>query len=205
MRKYERVTAVIILSCFVPWISSLQAATPPSTSVVKQKLEVFGVGAEVGVKLASGEQLKGSIGAIDADSFDLINPRDDSPRPITYDEVAELKLAQSTYKASGSPDPAQAKRVVAGLGVGRHVAVKVMTSGKTFRGHLHAIDEGHFVLLLDKEARPIEIAYSDVQKLGPNRSKGAKIGLGIAAVAAAIAGSIAVFGSHAGEGVQPTQ
>jgi len=203
MKKYERVFAIIILSCFAPWISALEAATPPSSSAVKQKLELFGVGAEVRVKLGSGEELKGFIGAIDANSFDLIARRGDTPQPITYDGVTELKLAQSTYRASGPPDATEVKRVVAGLGVERHVAVKV-TSGKTFRGHLHAINEDDFVLLLDKEARPMKITYSDVQQLGPNLSKGAKIGIGIAAVAAAIAASIAVFGSHSGEGPQPT-
>jgi len=203
MRKHERVFAVIILLYFVSLVSTLQAATPTVSSAVKEKLELFGVGAEVGVKLANGEQLKGSIGAIDVASFDLITGRDASPRPITYDEVFELRLARSTYRASGPPDATEAKRVVTGLGIGKHVAVKV-TSGETLRGHLHAIDEGHFVLLLDKEALPMEIAYADVQQLGPNLSKGAKIGLGLAAVAAAIAASLAVFGSHSGEGPQPT-
>jgi len=203
MRKHERVFAVIILSYFVLLMSTLQAATPTDTSVVKEKLELFGVGAEVGVKLASGEQVKGSIGTIDVASFDLITDRDASPRPITYDEVFELRLAQSTYKASASADATQAKRVVVGLGIERHIAVKVI-SGQTFRGHIHAINEDHFVLLLDKEAQPMGIAYSDVQSLGPNLSKGAKIALGIAASAAAIGISIAVFGSHSGEGPQPT-
>jgi hypothetical protein len=133
----------------------------------------------------------------------LVTSADASPRTISYDQVTELKLAQSTYKASGAPDAAQAKRVVVGLGIERHVAVKLM-SGDTFRGHLHAIEQDHFVLLLDKVAQPMTIAYGDVQSLGPNLSKGAKIALGIAAAGAAVGISWAVFSEHAGEGPQPT-
>ena len=190
MSKYQRMIAVTILLGFVPAacgarLTTLRAPTPPSPAVTKRQVELFGVGAAVEVKLASGEKFKGSVGAIDADSFDLIARREGLPRPITYDEVTELKLAKSTYRASGPPNAAEARRLAAGLGVGRHVAVKV-TSGKTFRGHLQAINEAHFVLLLDREARPMEIAYGDVQELGPNLSRGAKIaiwvGVGVAAV-----------------------
>lgn len=190
MGKYKKVMAVTLLACFVPaaggdWLMTLRAATPPNPAIAKQQVELFGVGAEVEVKLASGEKLKGSIGAIDADSFDLNAGREGLPRSITYDEVTELKV-KSTYRASGPPNAAEARGVAAGLGVGRHVAVKVI-SGKTFRGHLQAINEAHFVLRLDRGATPIEIAYGDVQQLGPNLSKGAKIAIGLAAVAVGIA------------------
>lgn len=181
MSNWQRVIAVTLIVCLVPtpygdWAPILQAATPPNPVLAKQQVELFGVGAEVKVKLASGKKLGGAIGAIDASSFALISPREGSPRQIAYDEVTELKLAKSTYRASAPPNPEEARRVVAGLGVGKHIAVKV-TSGKKFRGHLQAINEDHFVLFPDREAASIEIAYGDVQELGPNLSTGAKIAI----------------------------
>ena len=108
----------------------------------------------------------------------------------------------TTDRASGTPRAIETKRVVTDLGVGRHVGVKL--SGHTFRGHIHAIDADHFVLLLDKDGRTLKVTYAEVESLGPNLSKGAKIALGIAGAAAAIGLSMAVFGTHAGEGPQPT-
>ena len=52
-----------------------------------------------------------------------------------------------------------------------------LTSGKTVRGHLQAINDDHFVLLLDQVARPMEIAYGEVEELEPNRNTGAKVAI----------------------------
>jgi small nuclear ribonucleoprotein (snRNP)-like protein len=196
MRKCERVIAVTILFFFVPaacgdWLTILGAASRQNPAVARQQVALYGVGAGVKVKLASGEKLKGSIGAIDAGSFDLIVDREGLTRPITYDEVTELKV-NSTYRASGPPNAAEARAVAAGLGVGRHVAVKV-TSGKTFRGHLQAFNEAHFVLRLDREAGPIEIAYGEVQQLGPNLSTRAKTAIWLAAVTVVIVWAYKTF------------
>ena len=98
------------------------------------------------------------------------------------------RAAQQLGQTQGeSPNAAQARRVATDLGVGRHVAVK-LTSGITLRGHLQAINDDHFVLLLDREPRPIEIAYGEVQQLGPNLSKTAKVVLWTAV--AVIAGMV---------------
>ena len=199
MRKFQRVFAIMLLVYFASWMNNLQAEVP---SAVKDKLEVFGVGAAVAVKLTNGEGLKGSIWTIGADRFDLMTNHDATPRTIAYQQVAELKLGQSTYRTSGTPKAIEAKRVVTSLGVGRHVGVKL--SGHTFRGHIHAIEAEHFVILLDKDGRTLKVSYAEVESLGPNLSKGAKIALGLASAAAAIGISIAVFGTHAGEGPQPT-
>jgi len=88
-------------------------------------------------------------------------------------ESAKRAAQQLGQTQAESPNAAQARRVATNLGVGRHVAVK-LTSGRTLRGHLQAINDDHFVLLLDREARPIEIAYGEVQQLGPNLSRTAK-------------------------------
>ena len=164
-----------------------QAQGQPSTMGVKPRVQLMGVGAAVEMTLASGSKLRGSIGAIEADRFEVISPRQGAPsRRVAYDEVSELKLAKSTYRSSGAPNVEQVRRVVVGLGVGRHVAVKV-TSGETFRGDLDGMTADHFVLLLDREARPMPIAYNDVQNLGPNLSNTTKTVMVAAAVAASVA------------------
>ena len=62
-------------------------------------------------------------------------------------KCAARQLAQTQVEP---PNTAEARRVATDLGVGRHVAVK-LTSGKTVQGHLQAINDDHFVLLLDRE------------------------------------------------------
>jgi len=209
MSHGRRVVVVTLIVCLVPvscgdWAPILLAATRSNPVLAKQQVELFGVGAEVKVKLASGKKLGGWIGAIDASGFALISPRAGSPQRIAYEEVAELKMARSTYRASGAPNIEEARRVVAGLGIGKHIMVKV-SPGKTFRGHLRAISKDHFVLLPDREAASIEIAYGEVQQLGPNLSKGEKI-LIIVAVAAAVTAAVVaiVFGEPCEEPIDPS-
>lgn len=150
----------------------------------QRQVELLGVGAAVKVRLANGRRLDGSITSIDAGSFDLALRRGEVRR-ITYGEVAELRFVSATYKASGPPNVTAVRRVAAGLGAGRHVAVKV-TSGQTFRGHIQAVHEEHLVLLRDRATIPIDIAYDEVQALGPNLSTNAKnaiwIGVGVTAL-----------------------
>ncbi len=78
---------------------------------------------------------------------------------------AATPAAQSSYRASGSPNPNQVRRVVMNLGVGGYVEVSV-NSGKTVHGHILEIFADHFVLLLDRPAAPVDIAYGDVLQLG---------------------------------------
>ena len=137
-----------------------------------QQVEALGVGATVKVKLATGEKLEGSIAAIDAESFDLISRRDGLLHRVTYGDVAELKFTKSTYRAGGSPDATEARRVAAGL-VGRHVAVRV-ASNTTYRGHVQKVSDESLVLTLDEAHRPVEIPYGEVRELGPNLSRVAK-------------------------------
>ncbi len=150
----------------------------------QRQVEQLGVGAAVKVRLANGQRLDGSITSIDAGSFDLALRRGEVRR-IAYGEVAELRFVSTTYKASGPPNVTAVRRVAAGLAAGRHVAVKV-TSGQTFRGHIQAVHEEHLVLLRDRATIPIDIAYDEVQALGPNLSTEAKnaiwIGVGVAAL-----------------------
>ncbi len=158
----------------------------------QRQVELLGVGAAVKVRLANGQRLDGSITSIDTGSFDLALRRGEVRR-ITYGEVAELRFVSATYKASGPPNVTEVRRVAAGLGAGRHVAVKV-TSGQTLRGHIQAVHEEHLVLLRDRATMPIDIAYDEVQALGPNLSTAAKnaiwIGAGVTALIVILAVAI---------------
>lgn len=190
------------------WAATNQAAAPPNPAPVKQQLELFGTGAQVKLKLAeSGEKLKGSVDAIGESGFDFIPDPGGSPRRIPFDQVTELKLAKSTYRSAGAPNPKEARRIAVSLGVGRHIVVKV-APGKTFRGNVRAIKEDRFVMLPDRKAQTVEIAYEDVQALGPNLSKGMKIAIVVGIVAAVTVGIVAATGGYssnsgAGNGTTP--
>ena len=67
MRNHQRVIGVALTICLVlglcgDWVTNLRAATLPNSTLTKQQVELFGVGADVKVKLTSGKKLRGSIG-----------------------------------------------------------------------------------------------------------------------------------------------
>jgi len=161
------------------------AATRPDSAFAKQQIDQFGVGAKVKIQLADGKKLKGSISAIEDEGFLLALKADGSPRRVAYDQVAQLKLAKLTYKAAGQPNLAEARRVVLGLGVGKHIMVKT-AAGKEYHGLIVSIEDGGFAVMPDKQSAPVQVAYSDVLQLGPNLSKGAIVAIVVAAAATVI-------------------
>jgi ribosome maturation factor RimP len=164
---------------------SLQAEVPPNPTLAKQQVDRWGVGAEVKVKLAGGKNLRGAISGIEDESFLLVKGQKASPKRVGYAEVAELKLAKNLYRAAGQPDPLAALRVVEALGVGRHAVVKT-TAAQEYHGNIQAIDRDQFTLLADHQSQPVQIAYNDVQQVGPNLSRNALIGIIVGAAAAAV-------------------
>lgn len=164
----------------------LEAATPPNPALAKRQVDQFGVGAKVKIQLADGKKLKGSISAIEDEAFLLASKADGSPQRVAYDQVARLKLAKLTYKAVGQPDPAEARRVVLGLGVGKHIMVKT-AAGKEYHGNIQAVDADFFTILPDQQMAPVQLAYADVLQLGPNLSRGAKIAILVLVVLAVTA------------------
>jgi ribosome maturation factor RimP len=165
---------------------SLQAEVPPNPTVTKQQVDRWGVGAEVKVQLAGGKNLRGAISGIEDDSFLLVKGQKASPKRVGYAEVAELKLAKNLYRATGQPDAVAAMRVVEALGVGRHAVVKTTAAGQEYHGNIQAIDRDQFTLLPDHQSQPVQIAYNDVQQVGPNLSRNALIGIIVGAAAAAV-------------------
>lgn len=164
---------------------SRDTATPATPTLMKQQIDQLGVGAKVKVRLASGEKLSGWIEAIEERAFLLASARDGSPRQVAYDQITQLSLAKLTYRASRQSDPAEAKRVVAGLGVGRHIMVKTV-AGQEIHGNIQAIESDRFTMLPDHQKATVQIAYSDITQLGPNLSRAAKIAIVAAAIGAVV-------------------
>ena len=153
-----------------------QPATQSNLNSVKQQVEQIGVGAEVKLKLAGGEKLRGNLQAIDDQGFVLDRGQQKSHRRIAYDQVARVTLASLAYRASGAPDPMAASRVVAGLGAGHHIVVKT-TDGKEYHGNIQMIGEDHFVMVPDHQTASVQIAYTQVHYVEQNLSHGAKIAI----------------------------
>ena len=137
-------------------------------------------GRESKVELTNGKKFKGSIQSIEHGGFLLAAPKAGSPTRVPYGEVAQLNLAKNTYKATGQPDSVAVKRVVAELGVAHHIMVKT-SEAKEYHGNIVAIEAESFTVLPDHTAAPVQIAYNNVQQMGPNMSKWGWIGIGMLA------------------------
>ena len=168
-------------------------ATPSSLSSIKQQVQQIGVGAEVKLKLAGGEKVRGNIQAIDDQGFVLDGGKQAAHRRIDYDNVARVTLASLVYRATGVPDPIAAGRVVMGLGAGHHIVVKT-TAGKEYHGNIQVIGEAYFVIVPDHQTGSVQIAYTQVRYVEQNLSKGAKIAIvvGVILVVAVVVTAVVV-------------
>jgi hypothetical protein len=166
------------------WVSGADVRRPDGAVLLKEKVELFGVGANVKVKLANGQKVKGPISSIVDTGFALAPEPGAISRSINYDQVSELTLVSKRYRTSGSPDASEARRVIAALGAGNHVVVR--TSELKIHGQIMAVERDHFVILPDDQAKPVQIAYQDVQQAGKNMSVLSKIGLAAIIVVAIV-------------------
>src|SRR6202790_3361332 len=64
-----------------------QPSTPSNLSSIKQQVQQIGIGAEVKLKLAGGEKVRGNIQAMDDQGFVLGSGQQASHRRINYDQV----------------------------------------------------------------------------------------------------------------------
>ena len=180
MNQWQKTIVIALVICVgilpVSDLVAFASDTPSGPGRVKQRIDQLGVGANLKVQLADGKKVKGSVVSVGEDGFDLSAKSGDSPRHIAYNNVNEVKLAKLTYRAKGTPDPVLARRVVLGLGVGRHVQVKT-TTGKEYHGNIQAADPDSFTMLPDQQTAPVQVAYSDVVQFGPNLTRGGKIAL----------------------------
>ena len=176
----KKITSICLMVCLVgissaTRVSAAEVRQQSGSDLLKQKVELFGVGANVKVKLTDGRKMKGPISSIIDDGFTLAPEPGGLTRPINYDEVSELKLATRKYEASGTPDASEARRVIAALGIGNHVMVR--TASMKIHGQIKSIERDHFVILPDDQNNPVQIAYQDVQQVGKNLGILSMIGL----------------------------
>lgn len=178
MSQWHRVIVIVLVFCImilpVSDVAALAGDTPSGPDQVKQQIDQFGVGANLKVQLADGKKLKGSVVSLGEEGFELRAKSDDSPRHIAYNNVNEVKLAKLKYRAKGAPDPVEARRVVLGLGVGKHIMVKTAET-KEYHGNILAVERDYFTMLPDHQAAPVQIAYNKVTQVGANMSRGEKI------------------------------
>ncbi len=177
----QLVAVVIAIAMLHIGIADVVWSAGPTTvatpAAVKQRVDQFGVGAKVKVRLASGKKLNGSILAIKNDVFS-VGVAGSSGTSVAYAQVAELKLAKNTYKSKGKVDQDEVRRVVVELGVGRHIVVKVL-SGEEYHGNIVTIGNEGFKMLPDHQSSAVEVPYGETAQLGPNLSKGSKILIGV--------------------------
>jgi len=189
MRQWQKAIVIALVFCIgilpVSDVAALAADTPAGPEQVKQQVDEFGVGANLKVKLADGKKLKGLVVSLGEDGFALKGKSADAPRHIAYNNVNEVKLAKLKYRAKGTPDAVEARRVVLGLGVGHHIQVKA-TAGKEYHGNIQAIESDLFTLLPDHQTAPVQIAFAEVQYVEQNLSNGAWIAIAVGVAAGVV-------------------
>lgn len=190
-RKY---TVVGLIVCLVQLtLADLTMArgakSSDDTAAIKQKVEMFGVGAKVEMTIKGGQMMRGTIQSITNEDFALTSKGSGSDRRIAYDQVERLTLTKLTYKASGQPDPAEARRVVAGWGVGKKIRV-TLVDGRTLKGVIQSMDGDSFTLLANGATEPNRIAYGNVQQVGTG---GMSTGTSWAILGGAVGGVVIVL------------
>jgi ribosome maturation factor RimP len=158
-------------------------AAPPATEL-KQRIEQFGVGTELKLKLNGGDNIRGRVESIGNDSFLLAPNNEGGPREIAYNQLQNVRYPKRGYKAEDAPDAAAAKRMVVQLGVGEHIMVKVSPAQKV-RGHIREIHDDHFVVAPDGQKETLQVPYSSVWKVNKNLSFGATVAI-VVGIAAAV-------------------
>jgi ribosome maturation factor RimP len=160
---------------------TLQASARPN---LKQRVEQFGTGTELKVKLQGGEKLRGVIDSIGESSF-VLNSTAGEPKEIAFQQLQSLRYPKRGYQTKDAPDPVAAKRMVVQLGVGEHIMVKVSPTQKV-RGHIRDIQDNYFVIQPDGQADTRQVPYSSIWKVNKNLSFGATVAI-VVGIAAAVA------------------
>jgi ribosome maturation factor RimP len=189
MTRWRKILTVT-LAVWLP-VVSLQATSLVDPAAAKELVNRLGTGANIKVKLSDGKKYRGLIQSIQEEGFELAAERDRTPRSVSYNQVAELKLADIYYKANGFPDPIEARRTVEGLGNSKHVMVK-LGDGRKVHGLIKAINADHFTLQPDHQQTLLQIAYNDTWQVEPNLSRTSKIfiwaGVAVAILAVVLIG-----------------
>jgi ribosome maturation factor RimP len=150
---------------------------------VKQRIENFGVGADLKLKLEDGKKVRGVVESIGDSSFVVVSEKS-GRQEIAFNDLKNLSYPKRGYKAEGAPDPVLAKRMVVQLGVGEHIMVKVLD--QKVRGHIREIHADHFVVQPDGQAATLQVPYENISKVNKNLSFGATLAIVIGIAAAVV-------------------
>jgi len=169
MDDWRKYTVMGLIVCLVNLsLADLTMARGAKSSgdpaAIKQKVDMLGVGAPVEVVVKGEEAMRGLIQSIGDQDFVLAPSGTSVVRHFAYDQVQRLILTKLSYQAAGQPDPDQARRVVAGWGVGKAVRV-TLADGNKLKGKIQTMDMEHFSLLPTSQAEPVQVAYADVQQV----------------------------------------
>jgi hypothetical protein len=161
-------------------------AAGAKSAELKRQVEQYGVGTDLKIKLASGEQLRGSVDSVGSDVFLLSPTGEDAQLEIAYTDLNKVDYPYRSYEAEGTPDPAAARRMVVKLGINEHIMVK--TASTETHGFIRDIQDNYFVIQPDGEALTKNVGYGEIQKVHKNLGVGGTIAIvvGIAAVVALI-------------------
>jgi hypothetical protein len=159
MRSSSRILAAMLTGCLV-WTTVCPQAWAQSNFSVQRKVEVFGPGAEVKLKLSSGTKLDGSITAVGSESFELLDDQDQPPIKIPYVAVRQMEVQKAMPRT-----PEDARRVIEG-NLNNRVQVKV-ASGKKRQGNIFRLGPQDFELVPDGKTQTLKIAYADLQEVRP--------------------------------------
>ena len=195
MTIWKKCTVIGLIVCLVQ-LSAADLVTARGTrssddpAKVKEKVEVLGVKSKVEVNVKGGDRLLGTIQSIGEDGFELATSGGPS-RHISYDQVRSINLTKPTYRASGQPDPVEARRAVVSWGAGKAIRVS-LADGRKLKGKIQTIDAEHFTLTPNSQAEPVEIAFTEVQQVEPGgmTSRTGWLILGAAAGGLIIVGAI---------------
>ncbi len=176
----KKITSICLTVCLVllsstQCVSAADTHQPDGSALLKQKAELFGIGADVRVRLSDGQKIRGQISSIEDAGFTLAPLARSTTRLIRFDDTSELTLIAQKYRASGTTDASEARRAIAGLGIGRHIVVQ--TGDTKIHGHIRTIEMDHFVIAPDDEANLIALQYQDVRQVGKNLGVLSTIGL----------------------------
>jgi ribosome maturation factor RimP len=185
-KMIRKITSIFLMVCLIGLSTAYRAVgaevhSPDSSGLLKQKVELLGIGANLRVKLADGQKMKGQVSSLDDTGFTLEPQSGGLSRQVDYGEITELALLTRNYRASGAPDASEARRVIVALGVGQHVMVR--TTEMKIHGQIMTVERDHFVILPDDQANPVRIAYQNVEQAGKNLGILSTIGLVVVVIA----------------------
>ena len=180
LTKMLSTSLIAVMTISPMWIEVAMAKSKTDkstqrTEMVKARVADLGVGTEVTVIRKQGEPVKGRIEAVEDEVF-VLNPKGGTSQRTRYGEVQRIDPVRLSYRQAGQSDPAEVRRVVVGLGIGKKI--KMTTSDqRRVQGRIQTIEKDNFAFA-DSATGATQVAYSDVTRLeAKGLSTGAKVAI----------------------------